>query len=104
VVSPVQEFPPDRNISSAHGLVASPFKAGYVCAKHALEVRAEGPEGMTRGLAARDDSAVDDERAAVAEVTTLEPGSPSSSASSRHLGCDYLGRRNARRQQEHTQQ
>jgi 3-hydroxybutyrate dehydrogenase len=25
------------NISSAHGLVASPFKAGYVCAKHALE-------------------------------------------------------------------
>jgi 3-hydroxybutyrate dehydrogenase len=25
------------NISSAHGLVASPFKAGYVSAKHALE-------------------------------------------------------------------
>jgi 3-hydroxybutyrate dehydrogenase len=69
VVSPLQEFPPDRfvamqrvmveapfrliraslprmyergwgrvvNISSAHGLVASPYKAGYVCAKHALE-------------------------------------------------------------------
>jgi 3-hydroxybutyrate dehydrogenase len=69
VVSPVQDFPPDRfgamqrvmveapfrliraslprmyeqgwgrvvNISSAHGLVASPFKVGYVCAKHALE-------------------------------------------------------------------
>src|SRR5207342_1311457 len=25
------------NISSAHRLVASPFKAGYVCAKHALD-------------------------------------------------------------------
>jgi 3-hydroxybutyrate dehydrogenase len=25
------------NISSAHDSVASPFKAGYVCAKHALE-------------------------------------------------------------------
>ena len=30
------------NISSAHGLLASPFKVGYVTAKHALEGHVEG--------------------------------------------------------------
>lgn len=40
------------NISSAHGLVASPFKAGYVCAKHALEglSKVVALEGGERGV------------------------------------------------------
>src|SRR5439155_11213470 len=41
------------NISSAHGLVASPFKSGYVTAKHGLEGLSKvvalegGPHGVT---------------------------------------------------------